>query len=431
MPGHKRNRHFFACDFLDMDLTEFSGMDVLSAPTGILGQFQTRLADIFKSDESFFLVNGASAGVIAAICAVCDAADSGDKPLFIPRNAHISAYRGLILSGGTPAYYMPEITDCGLAGGVRPEVFQTMPQGAAALVVSPTYEGFVSDIASIANIVHDRGGILIVDEAHGAHFGFHQAFPATAMRLGADISVNSLHKTLPAPGQTAVLHVQGQRIHRDKLKFYIDTMQTTSPSYAFMGACDFMLEKIQQAPELFDTYVSLLTAFRNNLTGMAIHLYGLAIRGNAGIFDLDIGKLLFKLNTPKHIEAEAIASILTAQYKIQMEMAKGRHLLAMTSVADTAEGFERLLTAIKALNKELPTGDNPKQCAIENFSLPTVEMTPREALSRQSKTVPCSEAVGKISAELIAEYPPGIVMVAPGERIVSEILHRQYVRIIE
>jgi arginine/lysine/ornithine decarboxylase len=393
MPGHKRNADFFPPNLHSFDITEIPEMDVLSAPTGIIKKFSERISSIYGSKESFFLTNGASAGIAAAICAAC----TENTVLFAPRNAHVSLYNGLIFSGAKPMYYLPE-TENGLAVGVSPDVFDNMPQGAVAFVVSPAYEGFISDIETISKKVHARGGLLIVDEAHGAHFAFHDYFPKTALQQGADIVINSLHKTLPAVSGCAVLHVREGSAELPKLRFYINAMQTTSPSYMLMAGCDFMLDKL--TPQLFEEYVSRLKRFRQNASGCA-----LSLENRYGI--IDAGKLLFSLNS----ESSKIAEIAAREYGIQFEMSRGRHILAMTSAADTDEGFLRLERAVKGI-KNIPCSPLPENKPI---ILPEIVMTPREAM--HSETEETQEAIGRISAELIADYPPGIALAVPGERI--------------
>ena len=244
MPGHKRNPVFFPVELTGMDLTEIPGMDILRDATGIIRDLQCKIADFYGADESFILVNGSSAGIVAAICAACN---EGDK-LYAARNGHVSMFNGMALSGALPIYISPKVAETGtlgitgLAGGIDPSQLDNMEEGAAVIVVSPTYEGFVSDIKAIAEKVHSCGGMLIVDEAHGAHFPFHSAFPDSALNMGADIVVQSFHKTLPVLGQLAVLHVKGQRVDTGRLKFYLQAMQTTSPSYMLMAQLDYVLE---------------------------------------------------------------------------------------------------------------------------------------------------------------------------------------------
>ena len=401
MPGHKRNPLFLPPNLLNLDLTEIPGLDVLSSSTGIIQEMQDRIADFYNADSSFFLVNGSSAGVMAAICYSSTITDC----VIIPRNAHVSAYNALGLCNILPKYVMPEITFDGLAGGIFPEFFDNMPHGAAVVIVSPTYEGFVSDISAIAKRVHEKNGILIVDEAHGAHFPFHNGFPASALENGADVVINSFHKTLPALSQTAVLHVKGGRVNAERLKFFVNAMQTSSPSYIFMAATDYMLRLLWDSPVFFDEYFERLNAAREALAGFG--LSGKERVGKDAVFDIDVGKMLFSVQN-----AEKVAEVLAEKYRVQMEMAACQHMLVMTSVADTNEGFRLLENAIKSLDIKPPTKTTPPLL----FS-PEVVITPYEALRQPSKKIAWENAAGKISAQLVAEYPPGITLIAPGERI--------------
>jgi len=435
MPGHKRNPKFFPPNLQCLDMTEIPGMDVLSSPTGIIKQLQAKISSIYDAEHSFFLVNGSSSGIVAAVCATC----ADGATIIVPRNAHTSVYNGIAICGANPQYIMPETTPDGLAGGINPKIFDNMPEGAVVLVVSPTYEGFVSDIASIADKVHSKKGILVVDEAHGAHFPFHKIFPASALELGADIVVQSLHKTLPAPSQCAVLHVKSNAVDINRIKFHINAVQTSSPSYILMSVCDFMLQLLWPNSNYFNDYIEILSETRNRLAELA-YLSGRERIGSNGIYDIDIGKLLFTL--PDN-NAEHIAKIMANEYKVQMEMATGRHILAMTSVADTADGFERLVKASEAIfgqrgivnatdipdsfsvyrDRRTQTSENLMSEAgyMELPKLPEIVMSPRKAVVALSKEVLWEEAVGQVSAQLIAKYPPGIALVAPGERIPHDI----------
>ncbi|MCL1845668.1 MAG: hypothetical protein FWF77_07175 [Defluviitaleaceae bacterium] len=384
MPGHKRNADFFPPDLFRFDLTELPKTDVLSAPTGMIRLLQEKIAWFYGADESFLLVNGSSAGIVAAICAT-----AGEKtPVFVPRNAHVSAYNGLVFSGASPTYYLPKITDEVLIGGVSPEIFDDMPRGAVALVVSPTYEGFVSDIAAIAEKVHARDGVLIVDEAHGAHFAFHEYFPTHAVALGADIVINSFHKTLPMMSPCAVLHVRSKRVDTSRVRFFLNAMQTTSPSFAMMAQCDFALEKLWTNPECFKKYAGILVNVRWNVRRQLVETD-------------DIGKFLF--------------SGVIKSRDVVFEMVTRRHTLAVSSVADTLEGLIAMaFAARKKLRPPSPLKRMPR------FLLPEVAMSPREAMAHPSEEIPREHAIDRISAELITKYPPGIAILAPGEKIIKK-----------
>ncbi|MDR1665243.1 MAG: amino acid decarboxylase [Clostridiales bacterium] len=420
MPGHKRNRFYLPQNLLELDITEIPGADNLHAPEGLLRELQEDIAAIYGADESFLLVNGASSGITAAICAACREGESAQ----IARNAHISVYNGLVFSGASPVYLMPGREPGGIVGGILPSTING--RAAATVVTSPTYEGFVSDIESIAGRVHSHGGILIVDEAHGAHFPFHSTFPRTALNCGADITVNSLHKTLPALSQCAALHVKGNRVDREKLRFYVRAFQTTSPSYMMMAAAGYALRMLREQPEHFERYAERLKKIRRELPGqggeypvaLCDFSNGSSHTDEPGIFACDAGKLLFRLNT--RLSGGDVLEVLRERYKLELEMARGRYLLAMTSVADTDEGFARLTEAIEELNRELPYINNTpvaRGSGSKSTYAPEVVYTPRDALRRKSETADITNAKGRVSAEFVVPYPPGIPLLVPGERI--------------
>jgi len=423
MPGHKRNPHFLPKNLLSYDMTEIPGMDVLSSATGIIGNLQTDIARFYGAEYSFLLVNGSSAGILAAVCACC-----GDEtPLVVPRNAHVSVYNAMVLSGAHPFYIMPEITADGLAGGICPSAFDNIPEGAVVLVTSPTYEGFVSDIRTIANAVHAKGGVLIVDEAHGAHFAFDKRFPQSALKCGADIVVQSFHKTLPALSQSAVLHVKNtKRVDVNRIKFFINAVQTSSPSYILMSSCDYMLRKLWGNPAYFDEYLERLDKLHSNLSAaqeMAVlQLLGREMVGANAIFDIDHGKLLFSSLG----DGVKIAQEMAAEYKIEPEMATPRHILAMTSVADTDAGFEKLACAVDGINAGGQRGhmDDVGTNRVSQIAIPEMVILPHKAVTMPTKEIPWEAAAGQISAQLIVEYPPGIAIVAPGERIPYDIANK-------
>ena len=414
MPGHKGNPMFFPQGLTNLDLTEIPGMDVLHRPDGIILEFQDAIASFYCADKSYLLVNGSTAGIVAAICATCN---EGQK-IYAARNGHVSMYNAIAMAGAEPIYLMPEITPDGLSGGI---VLDEIEEGAVVFIVSPTYEGFVSDIKTIADKVHSRGGLLIVDEAHGAHFRFHDYFPESALDLGADIVVQSFHKTLPALGQMAVLHVKGDRIDVGRMEYFLQVMQTTSPSYMMMGQLSYVLNMLWKRPEIFETYVNRLKGLRMALAAnevQAISLTGRERIGMHGIYDIDLSKLLFRVNV--YEKAEAISAMLASQYRVQLEMARGFHMLGMTTVADIDEGFQRMWGAIGSMNIKLEEGLEAKaeklSPVISRFD-PEIVMSPSAAIYQDTEVVAWEQAHGRIAAEVVAAYPPGVAIVAPGERI--------------
>jgi len=400
MPGHKLNSRFLYDGLISADITEISGADTLLEPSGVLDNLQKRFAALCGADESFILTNGSTCGVIAAILSVCKYGDT----IIAARNSHRSFFAGIELCGAKPIYVLPQIIEYGFAGSISPKLIEcALAENSnvkAVFITSPTYEGVVSDIVAISCIAKKHGVVLIVDEAHGAHFAFSRYFPKTALELGADIVVQSLHKTLPALTQTAMLHV-GQGFDSAVVKRWIHMLQTSSPSYMLMAQVDFMTQILESSARgLFEEYTGNLCRFREQ----AARLNGIKLIGKEGleVFDIDLGKLVF-YNEGRGVWFE---QYLREQGGIQVEVAFRDYLIAMTSVADTVEGFKRLLNGLEKAEREIPHLQNG------NGSQST-HVVDKVQLERY---------IGKVSAVIIAPFPPGIPLVVPGEILTESIL---------
>ena len=268
MPGHKRKMHMsWDADPYSVDITEIEGFDDLHHAEGILKEAQERAARVYHADETHFLVNGSTVGILSAIAGVTN---KGDQ-ILVARNCHKSVYHAIYMNELRPVYIYPEF-DSKLqlnieisAEDVRRALNQ-YPQIRAVMIVSPTYDGVVSDVAEIAKAAHEKGLPLIVDEAHGAHFGFHPYFPENANQKGADIVIHSVHKTLPAFTQTALLHMNGNLVNREKVRRYLHMLQSSSPSYILMAGIDQCMEMLEyHREEVFAPYVERLKKCREEL----------------------------------------------------------------------------------------------------------------------------------------------------------------------
>jgi arginine/lysine/ornithine decarboxylase len=427
MPGHKRNPAFLPPDLARFDYTEIPGFDNLRRPDGIIKKALERAALIWGADETFFSVNGATGAMSAAVWAAA-ASPRGAGRVVLARNCHVSAYSGLVMSGALPEYIQPESFGAErFAGGVCPQAVEralVRSGGASAVViVSPTYEGVVSDVAAIAQVCHSRGALLIVDEAHGSHFPFSDAFPRSAVSCGADIVVNSPHKTLPALTQTALLHVRGGLADRAAIDRYLSLIQTTSPSYILMADLDWILEKLSADREIFDEYAITLKEFRQSLYRYltsppgAVRLLGRGLVGEAAIYDMDISKLYFAVNADGFLGYDAERE-LAEKHGVQVESSGPSCLTFLTSVADTREGFERMFAGITALRESLRTA--PPRPTPDYRRIPPIAMKPRDALAAPKDYVSLTKAVGRVSGGFIAAYPPGSPILVPGEVIDAE-----------
>ncbi len=421
MPGHKRNSEI--CIFeeeMRIDITEIEGFDNLHHAEGILKEEQEFAARLYGAKRTFFLINGSTSGVLASICAVTKDGDS----FVMARNSHRAAYNAAYLKGLQVNYVYPEefAENTIISGEISPEdIAKEMDVSCAkaVFITSPTYEGVVSDIAGIAEEVHKRGGILIVDEAHGAHLGFHEAFPRSAIMEGADIVIQSMHKTLPSLTQTALLHVCSNRVSAEKISAQLSIFQTSSPSYVLMSSMSRCLHFLQeQGEQAFSSYVKRLVDFYDK----AEELKNLTVvtakesKFDFGKINICAKNLVDEKNT--RYGGKELAKDLLQKYGLQVEMVSAEYVLAMTSICDTKEGFDRLAKALLDIDKKLEKKES-KELTIVSVSS-QAEMTLKAAIEAEKEKCSRSEWEGKISGEYIYLYPPGSPILTPGEIISKE-----------
>ena len=430
MPGHKRNMAHFDDPF-SIDITEIDGFDNLFHAEGILMEAQNRAARLYRAEETYYLVNGSTCGILAA---VSSSVSRGGR-ILMARNSHKAAYHAAFLNGLHVSYLYPEADmSRGINGSISPqqveESLRSHSDIKAVLITSPTYDGVVSDIRAIAEAVHRAGAVLIVDEAHGAHFPMHPYFPQPSLACGADIVINSLHKTLPSMTQTALLHVQGPWADRIKLKKYLGIYQSSSPSYVLMAgmdACICLLQK--QGRELFDTYTQRLEKLRGSLSRMQhLHLVD-GTEKELSAYDFDCSKVLISTEHTGWNGPE-FSALLRQEYHLEMEMEAEHYVTAITTVADTQEGFDRLETALLELDERAGRCLNDTDgCEDRPDSHPDYSwlhtpgeeiLTIEEAENSVQRCIPLAESGGRISGEFVYLYPPGIPLFVPGERIPEE-----------
>ena len=436
MPGHKRRPG--PCPGLPYawDLTEVEGTDDLHDARGILKEAMDRTAALYGADHTRYLVNGSTCGILAGIRA---AVRHGDR-VAVARNCHKSVYHAIELCGLEAVWILPEIVpDYRICGSVSPEavrgLLQADPSIRAVILTSPTYEGVLSDIGAIAAICHAHDLPLIVDEAHGAHLGLFPGtgFPAGALSCGADLVIQSPHKTLPSLTQTAWLHLRGDRISIGSLERELDIFETSSPSYpllASLDACTGLLET--EGYSLFRGWQQRLYAFYEG----AAALRRFRILGReAGrlsrerIFAYDPGKILIAC-PPGQLTGHGLARLLRERYLLETEMVLEDCVLAMTSPADAPDALQRLLEALLELEGSLEGSPrvfpDPEEAGEDIPLLPAPEtvLPVGQAVRMDMEAVPPAAAAGRICGEYLYCYPPGIPVCAPGERITDRILSR-------
>lgn len=448
MPGHKRNTGLMQMDNpYGIDITEIEGFDNLHQSEGILLSLSERLARLYGAEKSYPLVNGSTTGILAGISA---ATKPGDTVL-IARNCHKSVYHGVMLRGLKPIYCYPQkLEQIPVNGGIPTENIEELlmkhPEIRLVVITSPTYEGIVSDIRAIAEVVHRYGAILLVDEAHGAHFGFHSAFPKSAVTQGADLIIQSLHKTLPAMTQSAVLHCNRKELN-GKLKKYLAVYQSSSPSYVLMAGIDRCIELLEKkGTELFENYSGLLRDFYALMEELScLKVLDKACLGKNGIYDIDPSKLTVSV-ADTGLTGHELQILLREQHQIELEMAASDYILGMSSIADSPEGLTRFAKALlsidsmlgaqglKSLERERTSNVKNPNLTLKNVIdaktipgnsyglIPEIVILPGEAMESQSEAVKFNECTGRISAGFVSQFPPGVPLLAPGERISQELV---------
>lgn len=416
MPGHKRRMGRF-CNPYELDITEIEGFDNLHHAEGILKEIEEKLAAFYQAEESKMLINGSTCGILAAISSCVER----NGRLLVARNCHKAVFHGMLLTGCKASYLYPAyVSEYGIAGGILPETvrqsLETYKDIQAVLITSPTYDGVVSDVKAIAEITHAYGVPLIVDEAHGAHFCCDKRFPISALQCGADIVINSLHKTLPSFTQTAVLHMQGHLVDRDRLKKYLAIYQTSSPSYLLMASAENCVDLVRkEGTERYDRLHGCLNTFLKEM--QQCHHIKCADKnmiGKNGVYDFDASKLILSVKGTSLTGAKLYDRLLKT-YHLQMEMAAQDYVIGITTLADEEEGFSRLSHALLEIDREIVEQKNDIRTAV--LTEPEQVFTLAEADNAKKTRIPFKESVGRICGEMVFVYPPGIPLLVPGERI--------------
>ncbi|MDR0914520.1 MAG: aminotransferase class V-fold PLP-dependent enzyme [Oscillospiraceae bacterium] len=425
MPGHKRKPLPWLNQVNGRDLTEVAELDNLSSSDGIILSSLQRAAKIYNTAKTFYSVNG-STGVILA--AIYSATTPGDT-ILVARNCHKSVFNAVELLQLHPIVINPEfIEDFNIFGSITAEaVEKALADGAKpalAVITSPTYEGIVSDVGRIANVLHKAGVPLLVDEAHGAHFSFLPKHDSTAglksaVMCGADMVVQSLHKTLPSLNQTALLHVCNNMVNFDKVAHAMTMFQTSSPAYFLLESIDSCINQMFNCPGNFSQLYRNMSEFYSTAKCFKnLRIYNSPTH--------DRSKIL--INTSKcNCTGAELELWLLKNSKIQIEYALGQNALAIATVCDEKEDLERLLCALQEFDAQCnPTNCNAQGSANANlaeiFKTPSEVVTP-PALAMRAKHVflPITQCIGRIAAEYIWFYPPGVPIIIPGQIITAEI----------
>ncbi|MGV8146003.1 MAG: aminotransferase class I/II-fold pyridoxal phosphate-dependent enzyme [Alkaliphilus sp.] len=444
-PGHKFGKIFNELEWEELlsnlpmfDTTELKKTDNLHHPTGIIKEAQERASEVFNSEETFFLVNGSTSGIYAMIMATVE---PGDK-IILGRDCHQSVLNALILGDVEPIYIHPEIDmQSGITLGISVNQVETLlkkhQEVKAILITYPTYYGIASDIKKITEIAHKYDKIMLVDGAHGAHLGLSEKLPITALKCGADVVVESTHKTLPSFTQSSMLHIKGKRVNLEKLKFMLRIHQSSSPSYLLMASLDLatFIYK-EKGHSLMKNLLDNIREFKKSMKNLeGISILDKRITETHTVEALDETKIYFGL---RNVLGFKLEKILRDDYNIQMEMSNEYGVLGIASIANTKEDFSKLGKAVEEIlrtYKEIQKPEDKLQKhTINHNSVADTEATkyiysPRKAYYMKKKAISLERSIGLICGENIIPYPPGIPLIVAGELIREEtIKHLQQMR---
>lgn len=440
-PGHIQGvgmdlafREFVGDNICAIDLTPMPGIDDLLQPTESIKEAQELAAEAYGADHTFFLINGSTSG---NQCMMMAAVNAGDK-IAVPRNSHKSMLGGLVMSGAEPVYMQPEVDrEMRMDHCVTPEtVARTLaqhPDLAAVYLVTPTYYGVAADLASIELIVHAAGKPLLVDEAWGPHFHFHPALPLSATSAGVDLCINSTHKMLSSFSQCAMLHHIGKRIDLGRLMAVLKMFLSTSPNLPMVASMDVARKQMATEGEaLLSGAIELAQETRARLNRIpGVYCFGEELRGRNGVFDLDPTKITVSAKDLGYTGYE-MSAILRRRHNIQVELADLFNVVALFTIGTKRSAAERFIAAFEEMARDdreidilAPSGILEQRLKRGTFALPPVppmRMLPRAAFLAPTETVKFRESAGRICAETLTPYPPGIPVIAPGEELTREII---------
>ena len=436
VPGHKSGSGsiflstFFGENNLKYDLTELPGLDDLHSPESVIFEAQKQAAELFGAEQTYFLVNGTTSGIMAAIAAVSSEQDT----VLVERNSHECTTRGLILSGAGPYYlYNSFDEDIGIPAAVSvkdvEQALEICSSPAALVLTHPSYYGTYSDLRMIVDLAHRTGTVVIVDEAHGAQMAFTGQGIPSAIEAGADIAVQSTHKMLGSLTQSSMLHVQGDLVDRERLRYFISFMNSSSPSYLLMSSLDLVRKDLaEEGTKGWEKIRALVKQTGEKLRGMdGIDCPSSFTGADGRSYELEGSRLLISA-LGRGLTGLQLRDLLADEYGIDVEFADLRYAVLLAGRGNCERDFERLLQAMEAVSRRPAADINPQvQEKLLLFSSclsfrPAREMSPRKAVTAGNLLLPGKTARNAVSARDLSMYPPGIPVIRAGEIITEEIL---------
>ena len=436
-PGHKQGlgahpllRRLITEEGLREEVSLMEELDDLHEPSMCIKEAQALAAELYGADAAYFMINGTSGAIHAMLLAALNPGDT----VLVPRNAHRSMIGGIILAGARPVYIQPELDETlGIAMGLRlsdiKKATAQHPEAKALALVYPTYYGVTVDLQAIADFLHAHGMLLLVDEAHGPHLKFSKELPPQAIDAGADMAAQSTHKIAGSMTQTSLLLVKGDRVNCGRVREAASLLQSTSPNQLLLASLDIArLQLAEQGKELVGRAVELAEKLRADINKIdGLWSFGAEYMQSEGAAGLDLTKVTVSVRD-LGISGPEAEHILRHAYKIQCELSDAYNLLFIISYADTARECGKLLQALQGLAKDCR--GSRTFCAASRFpAVPPLALPPREAFFAAKETVAFAQAAGRTAAEQVMFYPPGIPILAPGDRVTEESL--AYIRTMQ
>lgn len=427
IPSHKKGigmdqsfRTFIGDNALSIDLINIAPLDDLHQPSGIILEAQQLAADAFGSDYTFFSVQGTSGAIMTMIMTVCG---PGDK-IIVPRNVHKSVMSAIIFAGAKPVFISPAMDEnYGIAHGITissvRRALELHPDAKAVLVINPTYYGTCTDLKSIVDFVHEYDIPVLVDEAHGVHIHFHQQLPLSAMQAGADLSATSVHKLGGSLTQSSVLNLQGSRINPKRVQAIMSMLTTTSTSYILLASLDAARKYLALHGEAAaEQSIQLAQMARNKINQIPdLVCFGEEILGTEATYDFDPTKLTIHVRK-LGVTGFEVENWLRSKHNIEVELSDMYNILCLITPGDSMETVQRLVTALQQCAEEHRNQHkNSSDVVVMLPDIPQLSLSPRDAFYADTEIVPLKEAAGRIIAEFIMVYPPGIPIILPGEVI--------------
>lgn len=429
IPGHKKGagmdpefRDFIGENALSIDLINIGPLDDLHAPKGIIKQAQDLAAEAFGADYTFFSVQGTSGAIMTMVMAVCG---PGDK-IIVPRNVHKSVMSAIVFSGAVPIFIHPDVDErLGISHGITTDAVEKAleqhPDAKGVLVINPTYFGISADLKKIVEIAHSYEVPVLVDEAHGVHIHFHEKLPLSAMQAGADMAATSVHKLGGSMTQSSILNVKEGLVSPKRVQSILSMLTTTSTSYLLLASLDVARKQLAtKGQEIIDKTIELAQYIRKEVNEIDyLYCVGEDILGTKATFDYDPTKLIISVKE-LGLTGFEVEKWLRGMYNIEVELSDLYNILCIVTPGDTKKEADILLDALRELSKKRKEKQDQSNTTVLLPEIPLLALTPRDAFYAETELVNFDESEGRIIAEFIMVYPPGIPIFIPGEIITKE-----------